>query len=185
MRQGAGSSRMLPQLLPRSRFLPHSIILCAAVRVNPVRQLTFRNVCTTISLRKYPEKCFALRRKEYHGRTEEKQNAKKKRSALPIYAIGIVWLLYAGKLNTFRGFFPARSCRRSCMRSCASCCPAKRRTSRRRLPRRSSPSRSRRKRSLNRSRSQSRRKSSRRAAIGHLSGQARHRRYPPAERRDP
>lgn len=32
-----------------------------------------------------------------------KQNAKKKRSALPIYAIGIVWLLYAGKLNTFRG----------------------------------------------------------------------------------
>lgn len=34
---------------------------------------------------------------------KEKQNAKKKRSALPIYAIGIVWLLYAGKLNTFRG----------------------------------------------------------------------------------
>ena len=33
----------------------------------------------------------------------EKQNAKKKRSALPIYAIGLVWLLYAGKLNTFRG----------------------------------------------------------------------------------
>ena len=31
---------------------------------------------------------------------KEKQNAKKKRSALPIYAIGIVWLLYAGKLNT-------------------------------------------------------------------------------------
>lgn len=36
---------------------------------------------------------------------KEKQNAKKKRSALPIYAIGIVWLLYAGKLNTFRGIF--------------------------------------------------------------------------------
>lgn len=34
---------------------------------------------------------------------KEKQNAKKKRSAFPIYAIGIVWLLYAGKLNTFRG----------------------------------------------------------------------------------
>lgn len=34
---------------------------------------------------------------------KEKQNAKKKSSALPIYAIGIVWLLYAGKLNTFRG----------------------------------------------------------------------------------
>ena len=34
---------------------------------------------------------------------KEKQNAKKKLSALPIYAIGIVWLLYAGKLNTFRG----------------------------------------------------------------------------------
>ena len=34
---------------------------------------------------------------------KEKQNATKKRSALPIYAIGIVWLLYAGKLNTFRG----------------------------------------------------------------------------------
>lgn len=34
---------------------------------------------------------------------KEKQNARKKRSALPIYAIGIVWLLYAGKLNTFRG----------------------------------------------------------------------------------
>lgn len=34
---------------------------------------------------------------------KEKQTAKKKRSALPIYAIGIVWLLYAGKLNTFRG----------------------------------------------------------------------------------
>ena len=34
---------------------------------------------------------------------KEKQNAKKKRSALPIYAIGIVWLLYAGKLNTYRG----------------------------------------------------------------------------------
>lgn len=34
---------------------------------------------------------------------KEKQNAKKKCSALPIYAIGIVWLLYAGKLNTFRG----------------------------------------------------------------------------------
>ena len=34
---------------------------------------------------------------------KEKQNAKKKRSALPIDAIGIVWLLYAGKLNTFRG----------------------------------------------------------------------------------
>lgn len=34
---------------------------------------------------------------------KEKQNAKKKRSALPIYAISIVWLLYAGKLNTFRG----------------------------------------------------------------------------------
>ena len=34
---------------------------------------------------------------------KEKQNAKKKRSALPIYAIGIVWMLYAGKLNTFRG----------------------------------------------------------------------------------
>ena len=34
---------------------------------------------------------------------KEKQNAKKKRSALPIYAIGAVWLLYAGKLNTFRG----------------------------------------------------------------------------------
>ena len=34
---------------------------------------------------------------------KEKQNAKKMRSALPIYAIGIVWLLYAGKLNTFRG----------------------------------------------------------------------------------
>lgn len=34
---------------------------------------------------------------------KENQNAKKKRSALPIYAIGIVWLLYAGKLNTFRG----------------------------------------------------------------------------------
>lgn len=34
---------------------------------------------------------------------KEKQDEKKKRSALPIYAIGIVWLLYAGKLNTFRG----------------------------------------------------------------------------------
>lgn len=34
---------------------------------------------------------------------KEKQSAKKKRSVLPIYAIGIVWLLYAGKLNTFRG----------------------------------------------------------------------------------
>ncbi|MFQ9063069.1 MAG: 5-bromo-4-chloroindolyl phosphate hydrolysis family protein [Oscillospiraceae bacterium] len=37
--------------------------------------------------------------------TNRKRNRtqKKKRSALPIYAIGIVWLLYAGKLNTFRG----------------------------------------------------------------------------------
>lgn len=104
MRQGAGSSRMLPQLLPRSRFLPHSIILCAAVRVNPVRQLTFCCVCTTIILREYPEKCFALRRKEYHGRTERETERKKEalRASL-IYAIGIVWLLYAGKLNTFRG----------------------------------------------------------------------------------
>ena len=32
-----------------------------------------------------------------------KQNAKKKRSALPIYAIGAVWLLYAKKLDSFRG----------------------------------------------------------------------------------
>ena len=34
---------------------------------------------------------------------KEKKNAKKKRSALPIYAIGAVWLLYAKKLNSFRG----------------------------------------------------------------------------------
>ena len=34
---------------------------------------------------------------------KEKQNAKKKRSALPIYAIGAVWLLYAKKLDSFRG----------------------------------------------------------------------------------
>ena len=32
---------------------------------------------------------------------KEKQNAKKKRSALPIYAIGIVWLLYAGTCWAF------------------------------------------------------------------------------------
>ena len=34
---------------------------------------------------------------------KEKQNAKKKRSTLPIYAIGAVWLLYAKKLDSFRG----------------------------------------------------------------------------------
>ena len=34
---------------------------------------------------------------------KEKQNAKKKRSALPIYAIGAVWLLYAKKLDSLRG----------------------------------------------------------------------------------
>ena len=32
-----------------------------------------------------------------------KQNAKKKRSTLPIYAIGAVWLLYAKKLDSLRG----------------------------------------------------------------------------------
>ena len=32
-----------------------------------------------------------------------KQNVKKKRSALPIYAIGAVWLLYAKKLDSLRG----------------------------------------------------------------------------------
>ena len=134
MRQGAGSSRMLPQLLPRSRFLPHSIILCAAVRVNPVRQLTFCNVCTTISLRKYPEKCFALRRKEYHGRTERETERKKKRSALPIYAIGIVWLLYAGKLNTFRGILSCAVVSAIVYAILRIVLPGKRRTSRRRLP---------------------------------------------------
>lgn len=35
---------------------------------------------------------------------KEKQNAKKKRSTLPIYAIGAVWLLYAKKLDSFRGY---------------------------------------------------------------------------------
>ena len=34
---------------------------------------------------------------------KEKQNAKKKRSALPIYAIGAVWLRYAKKLDSLRG----------------------------------------------------------------------------------
>ena len=34
---------------------------------------------------------------------KEKKNAKKKRSALPIYAIGAVWLLYAKKLDSLRG----------------------------------------------------------------------------------
>lgn len=34
---------------------------------------------------------------------KEKQNVKKKRSALPIYAIGAVWLLYAKKLDSLRG----------------------------------------------------------------------------------
>ena len=43
---------------------------------------------------------------------KEKQNAKKKRSTLPIYAIGAVWLLYAKKAGQLPGvFFPARSCR--------------------------------------------------------------------------
>lgn len=94
---------------------------------------------------------------------KEKQNAKKKRSALPIYAIGIVWLLYAGKLNTFRGILSCAVVSAIVYAILRIVLPGKRRTSRRRLPRRSSPSRSRRKRSLNRSRSQSRRKSSRRS----------------------
>ena len=34
---------------------------------------------------------------------EQKKKSQKKRSVIPIYAIGAVWLLYAGKLNTFRG----------------------------------------------------------------------------------
>ena len=34
---------------------------------------------------------------------KEKKDAKKKRSALPIYAIGAVWLLYAKKLDSLRG----------------------------------------------------------------------------------
>ena len=62
---------------------------------------------------------------------KEKQNAKKKRSALPIYAIGIVWLLYASKLNTFRGILSCAVVSAIVYASCASCCPAKRRTSRR------------------------------------------------------
>ena len=39
---------------------------------------------------------------------KEKQNAKKKRSALPIYAIGAVWLLYAKKLDSLRGIAEGR-----------------------------------------------------------------------------
>lgn len=35
---------------------------------------------------------------------DKNQKKKKNRSALPIYAIGVVWLLYANKLNTFKGF---------------------------------------------------------------------------------
>ncbi len=42
---------------------------------------------------------------------KEKRNAKKKRSTLPIYAIGIVWLLYAASWTPSGVFFPARSCR--------------------------------------------------------------------------
>ena len=34
---------------------------------------------------------------------EQKKKSQKKRSVIPVYAIGAVWLLYAGKLNTFRG----------------------------------------------------------------------------------
>ena len=34
---------------------------------------------------------------------EQKKKSQEKRSVIPIYAIGAVWLLYAGKLNTFRG----------------------------------------------------------------------------------
>ena len=34
---------------------------------------------------------------------EQKKKNQKKRSVIPIYAIGAVWLLYAGKLDTFRG----------------------------------------------------------------------------------
>ena len=34
---------------------------------------------------------------------EQKKKSQKKRSVIPIYAIGAVWLLYAGKLDTFRG----------------------------------------------------------------------------------
>ena len=34
---------------------------------------------------------------------KEKQHAKKKRTSLPIYAIGAVWLLYAKKLDSLRG----------------------------------------------------------------------------------
>ena len=33
----------------------------------------------------------------------QKKKSQKKRSVIPVYAIGAVWLLYAGKLNTFRG----------------------------------------------------------------------------------
>ena len=34
---------------------------------------------------------------------EQKKKSQKKRSVIPVYAIGAVWLLYAGKLDTFRG----------------------------------------------------------------------------------
>ena len=34
---------------------------------------------------------------------EKKKNQKRKRSVIPIYAIGVVWLLYIGKLGTIKG----------------------------------------------------------------------------------
>lgn len=94
---------------------------------------------------------------------KEKQNAKKKRSALPIYAIGIVWLLYAGKLNTFRGILSCAVVSAIVYAILRIVLPGKKTDEPPKAAAPEQPSRSRRKRSLNRSRSQSRRKSSRRS----------------------
>ena len=90
---------------------------------------------------------------------KEKQNAKKKRSTLPIYAIGAVWLLYAKKLDSFRGIL---SCAVVSLIVYAILRIVMRGKKSEGLPRRNSPSQNRKKRSPSRSRSLSRMRSFRR-----------------------
>ena len=116
---------------------------------------------------------------------KEKQNAKKKRSALPIYAIGAVWLLYAKKLDSFRGILSCAvvslivyAILRIVMRGKKSEEPPKTAAPEQPQPKQEE------KKPEPQPQSESDREASAGTAIGHLSGQARHCRYPPSERRD-
>lgn len=117
---------------------------------------------------------------------KEKQNAKKKRSALPIYAIGIVWLLYAGKLNTFRGILSCAVVSAIVYAILRIVLPGKKTDE---PPKAAAPEQPQPKQAEKKPEPQPEpeplEKLPAGAAVGHLSGQARHRRYPPSERRDP